>query len=401
MLQLLGDLAAVVSPLADLLSPITWPIFPPTPTPLPVQTFPPVLTPQPTSTAVPTPAPGDISFLEKFLTGPPMAGVFAVLAAWIAYRGINKTIQQNKETARGVGAQHTEALDRADRRHRTDVALQKSQLADVQARHVAELEAANRRQSDEADRASRKAESDRWWSTLTWAYEKAQESQESSQEDRMDGFRTVAAVAILRSLSSEEQRLDPLQKDAVESIASIFEDSDEPDVRASVDELYKSMGKPSPYAEREHYAWKVGDVLKKIQFVKDMHRDVMTPEGRHVHDWVVETTDGGMVVVECGRNPRPLNLLRSLARTVGKSWPNAAPVPKAVRGGTVSKVLLIYGGAQPRRGFGGAAGIEEPAAEWTGDNFQEEVGMVHWTPEHGEDHLIEKLTEFFKKNDSE
>lgn len=215
---------------------------------------------------------------------------------------------------------------------------------------------------------------------MTWAYEKAQESQ---VEDKESGFRKVAVVAILKSLNQDEQRLDRLQKDAVASIASIFEGSEEPDVRASVIELYESMGKPSPYAKREIMGLKVGDALNGVPLVRTTHSDIKTPGGRHLHDWVVEMTDGRIVIIECSVGS--LHLLRSLKNTIGMSWPDNGTAPKNLRGKEVSNVLLIHGGRDSD------LHSQRPMDLDYGQN----LSVLHWDPHFGDVDLAQKLKSYF------
>lgn len=394
----MGEIAGMATPLTDLMSDLLLPSPEPTwPFPVnPIPTWgvpsvgPPTLVPEESGASVP-----EASVLEKMITGPPMAGFFAVIAALIAYGGISKTVKQHKDASNEVRRQHRVALESAENLHKIDNGLHHKQLVDTKTMHANDLAEARRRHDEEGHRAARKTESDRWWSTLTWAYEKAQESQNASLADDMDGFRKVAVVAILKSLSRNEQHLDQLQRDAVESIASIFGDSPEPDVRTSVEELYKTMGKPSPYAKRELYALHIGEALAKIPAIKNKYRDLMTPNGRHVHDWIVETTDGALVVIECAIDSRAQHLVRSLGRTVGKQWPNFGSIPAVVRERTVSMALLIHD--EGEFGYSRRPGVNAvlPGLENAGQDFSESVGVVAWSSESGEEQLIQLLTDFF------
>lgn len=369
----MGDLVVSVSLFVDSLSYFSLTTADPTPTPLPSL---PTIVPSDEAAAAQSGADSE-SLWNKIVTGPPMAGFFTFLAAIVAFAGIKMTIEQNKKATEALGTQHAASLAAAK-------SLHEAQQADAQARHKAELDAANQRHGEQTAQTTHKADSDRWWATLMWAYEKAQESQDKKNEN---AFRKVAVVAILKSLNRNKERLNLLQKDAVASIASIFEDAEEPDVRASVIELYESMGKPSPYAERDFLGKKVGDALRQVPLVYATFADVRTPGlgGRHLHDWVVEMTDGRLVIVECTKASSSLPGLRPLSRTIGRDWPEDAAVPPRLRGQEVAGALLVYAGM---RGIGSKSQRFEV-------NDLKGVGALQWSPDFPDSGLVEQLTAFF------
>lgn len=134
---------------------------------------PPSLMPQPSLTDTPMelgPAESYPPLIERFITGPAVAGLGALGAALLVLRGTNKTVARAKE--------------------------------------------AN-------DETARKNEEDQWWSTLQWAYEQASNTDSSSSSD----FREKAVLGIFESLAATPE-LSPTRLAALENIKSVFKEKE-------------------------------------------------------------------------------------------------------------------------------------------------------------------------------
>lgn len=143
------------------------------------------------------------NWLHDFTTGPGMAGIFAVVAAGIAYRGIKQQVDKTAEANRNVATANEET--------------------------------------------ARKNRDDQWWATLKWTYEEAKES----PNGQTTAFQSIAAAQILTSLNDAPELLSVQQRRAVEAIGNIFDRSRNPEVRGAVRPIFEASGvtAPSEYAD--------------------------------------------------------------------------------------------------------------------------------------------------------
>lgn len=138
--------------------------------------------PTPVETTPPSPGVGsasvtstEVPWWEKFFTGPPMAGLFAVVAAAVAYRGILRQVAKTEEANR---------LSRESNEH---------------------TNAAN-------TETARKNSEDQWWATLKWAYEEAK-----SLRSNASSTENLALVGILQNLG-ELEGISEFQRSSADSV---------------------------------------------------------------------------------------------------------------------------------------------------------------------------------------
>lgn len=148
-------------------------------------------------------------FLWEVFTGPPVTGALAVLAAYIAYRGLDKTVI------------------------RQDKANENSTAAIKQAREAADATA--KRQDDANDNTRRanaetlrKNDEDQWWATLRWAYVEAKDFKAKER------FEESAAVAAILESLAQHRPLSPVQNSTVAAVSLLFAQSDNPKTRQAV-----------------------------------------------------------------------------------------------------------------------------------------------------------------------
>ncbi|WP_223937421.1 hypothetical protein [Arthrobacter sp. StoSoilB5] len=125
-----------------------------------------------------------------FVTGPPMAGLFAVLAATVAYRGIKQ--------------------------------------------QVAKAESANQNVADANAETARKNGEDQWWTVLQWAYEQA-----SKDGTPANHFKEKAVLGIFESLAVPG--LSAVQTRALDRITAVFEDKHDPETATQLSNLRQAV----------------------------------------------------------------------------------------------------------------------------------------------------------------
>ncbi|MEJ1179267.1 MULTISPECIES: hypothetical protein [unclassified Pseudarthrobacter] len=241
---------------------------------LPAPTPPPTAsTPIPTS--VPTPIPTyvlpagaatDVPWWEKFLTGPPMAGLFALGAAAVAYRGILKQVAKTAEANR---------LSKDSNDH--------TRTANAE--------------------TARKNSEDQWWSTLKWAYEEAKSFKTSAASTE-----NLALVGILQNLGELED-ISEFQRSSADRVIGIFIDSQDRRVRESAREASANVRAAISNSEaRESYVKALDAVL--VSFASSVGARIQG--GGYLADigmdWLLETSSSELIAVAWNyhRNPSPL-----------------------------------------------------------------------------------------------
>ncbi|MGP5688006.1 restriction endonuclease [Glutamicibacter ardleyensis] len=194
------------------------------------------------------------SWIWQFSTGPALAGVLALAAAFLAFvrlgHQITETRNGNQELAR-------------------------------------------------------RNEEEQWWDTLKWTYVEAKDSLKN------DGpFQTVAAVRILDSLNQDN--LTDQQKRAVESIMDIFGESEKPEVIEAVTPLYEAFGKPSPpsyFVYEEQFS----DLLQRLNLGTLSER--MGPRFGSGFDFLVESGEESVAIL-LKMSSRPIGV-RAVRELIG------------------------------------------------------------------------------------
>jgi hypothetical protein len=186
------------------------------------------------------------------LTGPPAAGALAVLAAYIAYRGLDKTVKRQDDA-------NTNALASIEQARLANEATVKRQdnanansLAGIEQARLANEATAARQDAANAEtrlanrETARKNDAEQWWKTLEWAYSEAKSVGDKASAPaagvRLDNQTTKeskAIIAILRSLANRED-LTEHQKTTVAEVLGIFAD---PEVQEDVDEALIDLGR--------------------------------------------------------------------------------------------------------------------------------------------------------------
>ena len=242
----------------------------------------------------------EAGFWEKFATGPPMAGIFALCAAGVAYAGIHRQVTKSEEA---------------------NVLTDKSNKE-----------------------TERKNTEDQWWSTLKWAYSEAKDFKASKNQDD-----TVAVVAILSSLAAQKD-LSDLQLQTVSEVTNLFDGSSSEVVQASVErtrvtvdaasdsELWRSMG--------VQYEVEVGSALRLIGEQLGA-RVIRTPRAHRIGlrsmdlipDWVIESPDNQLIAVEAKfrRGKIGRQVFEHAHRYVGAQL----STPSGDNEGTIGKILIV------------------------------------------------------------
>lgn len=193
---------------------------------------------------------------EKFLTGPPMAGLFAVAAAAVAYKGILKQVAKTEEANR---------LSRESNEH---------------------TKAAN-------TETARKNSEDQWWATLTWAYEEAKSLRSSTASTE-----NLALVSILQNLA-ELEGISEFQRSSANRVIGIFIASQDPQVRKSADKASKTVRAAMSHSEaRDSYVEALNGILIALasSLGAKLHgTGYLSDLGM---DWVLETASGDMIAIE-------------------------------------------------------------------------------------------------------
>lgn len=173
-------------------------------------------------------------FLWEVLTGPPVTGALAVLAAYIAYRGLDKTVirqdRANENALEGIKQAREAAEATAERQDRAN----ENALEGIKQAREASLAAAKRQ--DDANENTRQANAetarknseDQWWATLRWAYDEAKEFKAS------DSRKETAAVATVLESLSQQLPLSPVQNSTVAAVSLLFKDSPDSKTRMAV-----------------------------------------------------------------------------------------------------------------------------------------------------------------------
>lgn len=240
-MHLLGELPGAIAPLADWVSTLPAAVESPPPTPG-------------VSTALGASA--EIPWWEKFFTGPPMAGLFAVVAAGVAYRGILRQVAKTEEANR---------LSRESNEH---------------------TKAAN-------TETARKNSEDQWWTTLKWAYGEAKSLRSSTSSTE-----NLALVRILQNLG-ELEGISEFQRSSANSVIGIFVASQDPRVRKSAARASKNVMATMSHSEaRDSYVKALNNILIALapSLGAKLHGSGYLPDLGM--DWVVETTSGDLIAVE-------------------------------------------------------------------------------------------------------
>ncbi|MBP2216799.1 hypothetical protein [Arthrobacter sp. CAN_C5] len=237
------------------------------------------------------------NFAHDFLTGPPMAGLFAVGAALIALHGINQQVSETR-AANQLNQDANRSADRAN------------------------------------SETARKNTEDQWWSTLRWAYSEAKEFRTKQSGE------ILAVVSILRSLS-EQGSLSELQADTVREVLGMFSEAKDPVVKDAVEDSLAAIPAPllGPAAEYAVYERSVDHVLRSV-----------VPEGAHIHesrsnygqrfDWILETQDGQLIGIEAKLRSRLIDR-RVVEQILGELGSVGPRLLSSHSSGEVSRALLI------------------------------------------------------------
>lgn len=201
----------------------------------------------------------EVGFWEKFATGPPMAGIFALCAAGVAYAGIHRQVAKSEEA---------------------NVLTDKSNKE-----------------------TERKNTEDQWWSTLKWAYSEAKDFKASKNQGD-----TVAVVAILSSLAAQKD-LSDLQLQTVSEVTNLFDGSSSEVVQASVERTRVTVD-----AASDSELWRSKEVQYEVEVGRALRiigerlgaRVIRTPRTHRpglrsmvlIPDWVIESPDGQLIAVE-------------------------------------------------------------------------------------------------------